>query len=169
MFSGLSTVAFAAFPPYITVDSDSNGCEEYNLCAGGASVLSEFFEAGTYQFTVYSGESLSGTVPNGGSVFPPEYFWGINIYQPGTSTEYVLGDYAPQGTTPGGALSANLGKSITISQPSDGNLLFYVRDDNPRDNVGTMTVAVAPEPVSSMLFLSGGAVFAGRRFWKKKK
>jgi len=163
---GLSGAA-SAYPNSIAVDSYLNGCEEYNLCDLGYSILSVFFPAGEYIFTVNSGAFLSGSVPYGDGVFPMQYFWGLNIYQPSTSTEYVLGNYAPYSTA-GNALSANLGQSIQINHSTDGDLLFYVRDDKPRDNSGSLTVNVVPEPVSSSLFLIGGAVFAGRRFLKKK-
>ena len=167
---GVSGMTFA-YPNSVTIDSDANGCAEYNTCDSGYSVFSTFFEVGVYTLTVGSGEFQSGSIPYGVAVFPINYYWGMNIYQPGTSTEYVLGDYAPNGSSPGSALSANFGTSIQITQSTAGNLLFYVRDDDPRDNFGTLTanVAVVPEPVSSTLFVIGGAVFAGRRFRKRNK
>ena len=169
MIVGLSNTTFA-YPNPITVDSFTNGCDEYNICDSYASVLSVFFPAGQYIFTVDSGEFLSGSEPYGGPVFPMGYFWGLNIYQPSTSTEYVLGNYAPY-VTAGNALSANLGQSIQVNHSTDGNLIFYVRDNEARDNTGLLSanVAVVPEPVSSSLFIIGGAFFAGRRFLKKKK
>lgn len=42
---------------------------------------------------------------------------------------------------------------------------------NPSGGVGKFTnnFTVMPEPVSSILFLSGGAVLIARRYWKRKK
>jgi hypothetical protein len=53
------------------------------------------------------------------------------------------------------------------------NLYFYINSDSPTNNILGVTVAVSapvvPEPISSILFLTGGVVLVGRKYLKKRK
>ncbi|MBI5099382.1 MAG: hypothetical protein HZB30_09115 [Nitrospirae bacterium] len=44
----------------------------------------------------------------------------------------------------------------------------YSYDYSQTGNIGTFTVAAAPEPISSLLFVTGGTLLAGRRLLRRK-
>ncbi len=50
-------------------------------------------------------------------------------------------------------------------------LIIYTRHDRDHDgdHDGDHHPPVAPEPVSYLLFIAGGAVLAGQRYFKRKK
>jgi hypothetical protein len=62
---------------------------------------------------------------------------------------------------------------IDITLNPGENLYFYINSNSPTDNVLGVTVAVSapvvPEPISSILFLTGGVVLVGRKYLKKRK
>jgi hypothetical protein len=179
---GLSHGVFA-FPGSVTVDSFSNGCRNYDLCDNPASPLSLFFEAGIYTFTVNpeGGAWSSFNSPDTSDQWTERHwFWSLYIYNPQTDTLY---------SDPGPTLGSNndflneqealnqfnqSNDSVTIDVGSSGDLWFYIKDrDEPgsaRDNIGSVTadVVLVPEPVSTTLFILGGAVFAGRIYLRKR-
>ena len=191
IIAGLSSMAYAV-PNSITVTCDyANGDD----CSVGESI---FFPAGTYKFQVVSGAWGTWDVAWTGLADPNlskrGYLWSLYIDVPGNSVPSMLGDNSFNGegdpndgvffpvdaTIPAdvtaaknaalnNALTKNPFTIITVGGAGE-NLRFYMNDPYPRENNGSVTasVAVVPEPVSSSLFVIGGAFFAGRRYWKKR-
>ncbi len=131
-----------------------------------------WFEAGIYEISVKSGAWMSQS--NEG-IDGDYWFWSMNIYQDITN-KFLLGnhDYENPFSDEGSALSGNLGQSVIITQPSDGNIWFYIDDpDSPRDNPFTTSVTaeitVVPEPISTTLFIAGGLVLGGRSYLRRKR
>jgi hypothetical protein len=166
----ISNASFA-YPNSVTL----NGFLHSNDGFDATVAKSEVFAAGIYRFTVSSGawESQSWEGNNGSF-----WFWSFNIYQD-ASNQFLLGDdvedssFNPHASA-SDALNAHLGDSILITQPTDGNIWFYINDpDSPRDNQFgsnvTASVTLVPEPVSSALFVIGIGVLACRKYLKKRK
>lgn len=192
MILGLSSMVYATLPASITVICDDAGGKD---CSVGESI---FFAAGTYEFTVASGAwgtwDMAWTGEADPNLSKRGYLWSLYIEVPGNSVPFVLGDdsfngegdpndgiffpadplipadiEAAKNAALNNALTKNPSKVITVGGTGE-TLRFYMNDPYPRDNNGSVSVnvAVVPEPVSSSLFILGGAFFAGRRFLKKK-
>jgi len=188
MLIGFAKASFAV-PGTITLDSKINGGGEYK---NGINIL---FEAGTYEFSVVNGGWNAWFLHSGGVAgcnseganCTTGWMWTMDIYQPSTSTYYRLGSKVDKYDTQDKAYNAHANDYLVLTQPSDGDLWFYIKDGQPGhgntyayDNAGAVTFGVslvpgpnpgpvAPEPVSSILFVAGGATFGFRRFWNKRK
>ena len=184
---GFATNSFAV-QGAITLDSTINSSGDYS------DGISLFFEAGTYEFSVVSGAWnpwYSSTGVTGcdsfGSNCDTGWIWSMDIYQPSTSTSFRLGSKVDRYATDLMAYNAHSSDILSLNQATDGNLLFFIKDGNPGDskiyewdNSGAVTasisqlstttnLAVVPEPVSSILFLVGGATMGFRRLRSKNK
>lgn len=184
---GFAKASFAV-PGSITLDSTINSGGDYT---NGINI---WFDAGTYEFSVLSGgwnawsksTGVSGCDQNGANC-STGWMWSMDIYQPGTSSYYRLGNKTDRYDTQSNALSAHTGEYLVLNQTTNSDLWFFVKDGIPGDgkkyvwdNSGLVTFGVsqisgpnpspvAPEPVSSVLFVIGGAAFGFRRFLSTRK
>jgi len=176
--------AVLSYPSSISVDSWDHSCFAYNDCPKAdrtypdSTIIEEFFPLGQYRFTVSSGywESLEA---NGTSYPTPKGFWSMNIFNVDTGGDFaMLGNYTPY-SSGAAALAGHttpapefITYDVTHDNGSGGSVLgFYIEDDSPRGNLGTVTanIAVVPEPVSTTLFVIGGLVLGGRGYIRRKK
>jgi len=184
LIMGVASPGFAK-QEYITLDSTINSGGNYS------DGINLFFETGTYEVSVvsdawnpwFNSTGVSGCDSSGANC-DTGWMWSMDIYQPDTSTYFRLGSKTDKYADASMAYSAHAGDYLTIDQTSDGDLWFFIKDGNPSDgqnfvwdNSGSVTAsisstsistAVAPEPISSLLFVIGGATFGLRRFWGKK-
>lgn len=167
MIVGVSSTALAIICPNYasTITTDGRYDAGTSYTAGNCY----FFDAGLYEVSVNDGAWSTWNVGTTG-LSSKGWLWSLNIYQPTTGNSYILGNDSTAYASASAALSANSGKSILINQASAGEMWFYINDVSPHENTGSITsnIAVVPEPVSSSLFIIGGAIIAVRRFLKKK-
>ena len=160
MIAGISNAASGS----ITVDSHLYSGVDYT------SGLIVPLEAGTYEFFIEDGAWSSSY----GSL---DWMWNVNIYQSSTA-QYTLGTFEIY-TSPDEALSGEKLKdtsSVQLTLSEDDNLYFYndVSGITSPNSYGSVNIGVnfsppvVPEPVSSILFVTGGAFLAGRRYLKRK-
>ncbi len=140
-------------------------------------------DAGTSDFTILSGVSSGGV-----DIYGPNLQGGSNPNMPGnmrgfkfdgttlsesfsftTTRAPVWGDfYANDGVFNPGQLDVtawNLGLTSSDTDPSDGPSNGSLSNHILRPD----TVQLVPEPISSTLFIIGGATLGIRRFCKKRK
>jgi len=162
-FIGLISGTAFAYPSSVTINSSSDAGSSYT------DGFSRFFEAGTYQFTV-AGGAWNDTLG-----FYDNWMWSAWIYD--GSKEYLLGSTTKYPTATD-AFNAHSSDSLSLSLSSDSNLWFYINDSSAYNNTGSVTIGITtqtgtppivPEPISSILFIAGGAVFSGRAYLKKQR
>ena len=177
MALGLSGVTFAA-PPFAqkTIQSTVNAGPDFN------SGFSTLFSQDTYIFSVVDAIGDDGWLYDYNNA-QTSWQWSLYIYQPSDSTNHPNGQLLGSTAifpTHVAALQNNASSTVTIdvTNPSGEVLYFYMMDnDSPfglaptANNFGAVTfqVAVVPEPISSILFLTGGVVLVGRKYLKKRK
>lgn len=191
LIMGITTSSFAV-QNSITLDSAVDASGDYS------DGISRFFEAGTYEFSVVSGAWNpwfgSTTGINGvsgcdsfGANCDTGWIWSMDIYQQSTSTYFRLGSKVDRYESELLAYNAHSSDVLSLNQASDGNLLFFIKEGYRGDgkiyewdNSGSVTASinklsnpinnvVAPEPVSSLLFLVGGATMGFRCLRNKIK
>ncbi len=161
----------------VTLDSRGNACTDFNTCFTSAvpptDVLKVSFDAGLYNVsvpTLFSDAGAWQTFTQGATnLAPPNlWLWYMNIYEPSTGNQFVLGDDSNAYNSGSNAHAAVAGQSVLINHASAGELWFYVKDSTAQDNTGTITadISVAPEPVSTVLFITGGGLMAVRRYFR---
>jgi len=170
---GLSGVTLAA--GQYKIDSRLYAGPDYN---SGWSML---FTPNTYTFSVFDAVGDDGWRDN--SAYTNNYQWSLYIYQPSDTANYPNGQLLGSTnlySSMNAAYSNNSASTvdITISNPLGETLTFWMLDtdsgfcESPKcNNDGSVTfqVAVVPEPISSILFLTGGVVLVGRKYLNKRK
>jgi len=154
----LSSMAFASAGASILYQETDlgTGLWQYDYTFNNTS------DAGESLYSVYLYFTQQASVT--GSPLPTG--WDGTVWA-GTNTTDVIDTFS---TDPGYDILANSslnGFSFTIDHQA-GNIAYdaYFSGDNV---VSGTTAPIVPEPVSSILFLTGGAVFGGRTYWKKRK
>lgn len=143
-----------------------------------ANQVDLFFTAGTYDITpigVAGGGKynawnawgyVSGCDENGGNC-SKGWVNSYNIFS--SEFDFRVGNPTLVYETNLLALSNAPSSSFTLT--SDGNVSFYITDSYYSDNIGgislDVTAAVVPEPISSTLFLIGGAILGFRKLRKR--
>ncbi|UCE71224.1 MAG: hypothetical protein JSV11_05735 [Nitrospiraceae bacterium] len=173
MALGLSGVTLAAVP--YTLDSRLYAGPDYN---SGWSML---FTPNTYTFSVFDAVGDDGWRDDAGDT--GNFQWSLYIYQPSDTANYPNGQLLGSTnlySSMNAAYSNNSASmvDITVSNPSGETLTFWMLDTDSgycgsptcnNDGSVTFQVAVVPEPISSILFLTGGVVLVGRKYLKKRK
>ena len=158
----IAAVSNTASGTTISVNSANNAGIEYT------SGIDVEFEAGTYEFFVENGAWSTD--------FGDSWMWNVDIYRLNTETYDRLGTFTPYGSI-NEARNANLSATpVTLTLSEGEHLRFYNYDSDGKkfNNDGTVfigvdfTPTVVPEPVSSILFVTGGAFMAGRRYLTRK-
>lgn len=85
---------------------------------------------------------------------------GIIVGDSGGSSYVINGDEYSLITYPGASLTDVVGIN------DSGNIVGWYNDDSGTHG---FTATIVPEPISSILFVTGGAVLAGRRYLKRKR
>lgn len=177
LMMGIAAPSYAV-PAYITQDSAFGSSGDFS------DGINLFFEAGTYEISVLYGAwnpwfkstGVTGCDSSGANC-DTGWMWSMDIYQPDTFTYFRLGSKLDKYADASLAYNAHSSDSLIINQASDGDLWFFVKDGNPGDgkklvwdNSGSVTasIAVVPEPISSLLFVIGGVALGLRRYWGKK-
>lgn len=160
LVTGVLNTTFAA-PSSVIVDSKNNGGSD------PMDGISFDFEVGIYEFSVANVEQNGWNSILG---IPGNWFWNVSVYNETTDNDYFFGTnnlFSSQNNARDA--TAALGSlTITINQKS--KLWFHINESSPTNNSGhiAMNVSIAPEPLSSTLFVIGGIAFAGRRYFKRK-
>jgi len=155
---------------------------EYNLSATMKDISHFILEVSdTAQYDDVSNILINGNLAalegpklwtTAGNQTLPNSFYGIKFDQGGSSVSYsfdstlepVWGNfYAKSGVDKGNLINAYNNALDLNNFDSDEKLDFVVRPN------GGHTPPVAPEPISSTLFIVGGATLGLRRYWKKRR
>ncbi len=135
------------------------GWWQYDYTVNNTSDAGEYFYSMFLDFSSTSNEE-GLALPSG---------WDGTVWM-GTNTTAYVDTYS---TAPGNDLAAGSslsGFSFKVDYQA-GSLPYtaYFSDHADPENTYTTTGVTAPEPISSILFLAGGAVLAGRRYLRRRQ
>jgi hypothetical protein len=168
MIAAASDISLAGAPP---ANPFNITCDFYGgpNCSTGVTY---HFDPGLYEFSIAGGW---WTTVNPVIITQTDYSWSLYMdIDPSSSSNPLLilgdGQYYSSESAVNTARNNNYQSYTQSINFAGGDISFYTLDNTPRNNTGTISTAftVVPEPVSSSLFIIGGAIIAGRRFLKKK-
>jgi hypothetical protein len=159
----ISTIALAtpsASILYYETYLEDEGLWQYNYMFYNTS------DAGEYLYKVFLNFDQSATVT--GSPLPTG--WVGTVWEGRNTTLYLDAMSIDSNYDIPANNSSLSGFSFTIDYQA-GNISFIAEFDDHKGNLSTFTgtTTVMPEPVSSLLFIAGGATLAARRMLRKKR